>query len=59
MSGNDQTPRDETVSGFGPKADKGDKALPENSDERLDEKLDHAVEETFPSSDPISVKITK
>jgi hypothetical protein len=59
MNQNDNTPRDETTSGFGPKATKGDKHLPENSDERLDEKLDHAVEETFPSSDPVSVKITK
>lgn len=33
--------------------------LPENSKENLDAKLDHAIEETFPTSDPISVKITK
>jgi hypothetical protein len=33
--------------------------LPENSKENLDEKLDHAIEETFPTSDPVSVKITK
>ncbi len=33
--------------------------LPENSKENLDKKLDHAIEETFPTSDPISVKITK
>ncbi len=37
----------------------GDKAQPENKQERLDEKLDEALEETFPSSDPVSVKITK
>ncbi len=36
-----------------------DKALPENSKENLDRKLDHAVEETFPTSDPVSVQITK
>lgn len=36
-----------------------DKTLPENSRERLDRKLDHAVEETFPTSDPVSVMITK
>ena len=36
-----------------------DKQLPENSKENLDDKLDHALEETFPTSDPISVKITK
>jgi len=36
-----------------------DHKLPENSHENLDSKLDHAIEETFPTSDPISVKITK
>jgi hypothetical protein len=36
-----------------------DKTLPENSKENLDRKLDHAVEETFPTSDPVSVQITK
>lgn len=36
-----------------------DKHLPENSQDNLDDKLDHALEETFPTSDPISVKITK
>ena len=33
--------------------------LPENSKENLDTKLDHAIEETFPTSDPVSVSITK
>jgi ElaB/YqjD/DUF883 family membrane-anchored ribosome-binding protein len=33
--------------------------LPENSQENLDARLDHAIEETFPTSDPISVVITK
>ncbi len=33
--------------------------LPENTQENLDAKLDHAIEETFPTSDPISVNITK
>jgi hypothetical protein len=33
--------------------------LPENSPENLDVRLDHAIEETFPTSDPISVTITK
>ena len=37
----------------------GDKNLPENSKENLDRKLDHAVKETFPTSDPVSVTITK
>src|SRR5215203_4792767 len=36
-----------------------DKALPENSQQNLNEKLDRAVEDTFPSSDPVSVSITK
>ncbi len=39
--------------------DKADHTLVENSDENLDGKLDQALEETFPTSDPISVKITK
>jgi len=33
--------------------------MPENSQENLDRKLDHAVKETFPTSDPVSVTITK
>jgi hypothetical protein len=33
--------------------------LPENSIENLDRKLDHALKETFPTSDPVSVSITK
>jgi len=37
----------------------GDRSLPENTRENLDKKLDHAVEETFPTSDPVSVSITK
>jgi len=36
-----------------------DQHLPENSQENLDRKLDHAVKETFPTSDPVSVTITK
>ena len=35
-----------------------DNALPENSKENLDRKLDHAIEETFPTSDPVSISIT-
>jgi hypothetical protein len=38
---------------------KPDCDLPENSKENLDEKLDHALEETFPTSDPVSVSITR
>jgi hypothetical protein len=33
--------------------------LRENSKENLDRKLDHGITETFPTSDPVSVKITK
>jgi hypothetical protein len=33
--------------------------LSENSKEKLDKKLDRAVEETFPASDPVSMSITK
>jgi hypothetical protein len=36
-----------------------DQKLPENEKDVLDDKLDHALEETFPTSDPVSVKITK
>ena len=42
-----------------PGAGKTDEKLPENSKKSLDEKLDEGVEETFPASDPVSVKITK
>jgi hypothetical protein len=46
-------------SGFGETASAKDKKLPANSKKSLDQKLDHALEETFPTSDPVSVKITK
>ena len=36
-----------------------DKDRPENDQKALDERLDDGLEETFPSSDPVSVKITK
>ena len=36
-----------------------DRKLPENSKEALDRRLDEAEEESFPASDPVSVKITK
>ena len=38
---------------------KQDCRLQENSTESLDRKLDHALEETFPTSDPVSVSITR
>ncbi|GEP02147.1 hypothetical protein [Methylobacterium oxalidis] len=40
-----------------PKPD--DKANPANRQEAMNERLDEALEETFPSSDPVSVKVTK
>jgi hypothetical protein len=42
-----------------PPKDKPDCELPENAPENLDGKLDHALEETFPTSDPVSVNITQ
>ena len=36
-----------------------DNNLAENSQENLDARLDHGIEETFPTSDPVSVTITK
>ena len=33
--------------------------LPENHPDRLHERLDDALEESFPGSDPVSVRITK
>jgi hypothetical protein len=43
------------ATGSGP----SDAALPENTRENLERKLDHAIEETFPTSDPVAVTITK
>ncbi len=42
-----------------PPKETDDEKLPENSKANLDKKLDHAIEESFPTSDPVSVKITK
>jgi hypothetical protein len=41
------------------KTEHDDRKLPENSKKSLDKKLDEGVEESFPASDPVSVKITK
>jgi hypothetical protein len=38
---------------------KPDNEMHENSQENLDRKLDHAGKESFPTSDPVSVTITK
>jgi hypothetical protein len=56
---NQTNDKNEKVSGFGPKGTPNDQHLAENSQENLNKKLDHAVDETFPGSDPVSVKITK
>ena len=37
----------------------GERQPGEDLDERQDKLVDEAVEETFPASDPVSVKITK
>ena len=49
----------EKRTGAGAKDKPNDEKLPENSKEKLDERLDQAAEESFPSSDPVSVKITR
>ncbi|MCJ2021521.1 DUF3618 domain-containing protein [Methylobacterium sp. E-065] len=36
-----------------------DRHLPENHPDRMYERLDDALEESFPGSDPVSVRITK
>ena len=56
---NEQKKAETKQTGVGETASEKDKKLPENSQKSLDKKLDHALEETFPTSDPVSVKITK
>ncbi|MDR7035994.1 hypothetical protein J2X36_000730 [Methylobacterium sp. BE186] len=43
----------------GPVARRPDRDLPENERARADRRLDEGVEESFPGSDPVSVRITK
>lgn len=45
--------------GLGETAGHDDRKLPENSKENLDRRLDEASKESFPSSDPVSVRITR
>ncbi|MGW5957107.1 MULTISPECIES: hypothetical protein [Methylorubrum] len=52
-------PTDETKPKGFQQDGKGDMSLAENRKDEKDERLDEALEETFPSSDPVSVKITK
>lgn len=42
-----------------PVATTPDRHLPENHPARMHERLDQGLEETFPGSDPVSVRITK
>ena len=56
---NDTTRKDDTEAAGFRQDGKGDTAHPENSQKEANERLDEALEETFPSSDPVSVKITK
>jgi hypothetical protein len=55
----DKDRKEGTSSDGGTAPAKPDHRLPENRKESLDEKLDQGVEESFPASDPVSVKITK
>ncbi|MGV7032575.1 hypothetical protein [Methylobacterium symbioticum] len=60
MAQSPSKPQDTDKAGFQQDTPKpGDKANPENKQGELSERLDEALEETFPSSDPVSVKITK
>ncbi len=55
----DESKSKQDASGVREGGSKDDDKLPENSKKSLDKKLDEALEETFPTSDPVSVKITK
>ena len=59
MSETTKQPTDQTKPNGFQQDGKGDKSLAENQKDHKDERLDEALEETFPSSDPVSVKITK
>jgi len=60
MAETPKAPDTDTIATTGAPAPKGsDKSRPENQQGELSERLDEALEETFPSSDPVSVKITK
>jgi hypothetical protein len=59
MADDKNKPNKPQEGGFHQDGAKKDEHLQENSKKSLDKKLDHALEETFPTSDPVSVKITK
>ena len=52
-------PKKQEGGGFHEDGAERDEKLPENSRKNLDKKLDHALEVTLQSSDPVSDKITK
>ncbi|GJE26102.1 hypothetical protein [Methylobacterium organophilum] len=59
MSDKTTQPKDDPKAAGFRQDGKGDKDNPENRQDKTDARLDEALEETFPSSDPVSVKITK
>ncbi|KQP92294.1 hypothetical protein [Methylobacterium sp. Leaf117] len=60
MADHQKTPETDIISTTGKPAPKGsDGTRPVSQTGERDERLDEALEETFPSSDPVSVKITK
>jgi hypothetical protein len=60
MADQQKNPEPDTISTTGKPAPKGsDKTRPENQQGELDKRLDEGLKETFPSSDPVSVKVTK
>ena len=60
MADQQKSPEPDPISTTGQPAPRGpEKNRPENKKGELDARLDEALEETFPSSDPVSVKVTK
>lgn len=59
MADDTKTPNQDQAGFRRDSASPEDKARPENQQSKLSERLDEALEETFPTSDPVSVKITK
>lgn len=59
MASDTKTPNQDQPGFRRDSASQDDKARPENQQSKLNERLDEALEETFPTSDPVSVKITK
>ena len=59
MTDDHKTPEGADKPGFQHGSKPGDDKNPANHPDKIEERLDDALEETFPSSDPVSVKITK